>query len=311
MLHMLAWYFFSIISPILNKSVQNRFPNPNTVAVLHLATCTVLGGLSYSMHKDPSTFLPVSYRDSVNKRALPPFTIIIRDLLPLGVAKFMSMVLLLFGLKNLPVSSILTVKALDPIPTAIFTFLLFGEYETCTVYSTVIPIIFGVVLSTTTGEMTASWQWMVVALSLVIVDSAQNVISKSLLRRGNYTENSLQFLSSFIALMVQLPICIYYESAPLSDIIFLKMDTSTIIVIALACTAFYGQVIMAFTVMNQVTNLTYSVANIVKRIAQLLCAVMFFGNTIVTQNAIGMAMAMFGVACYTLVRLRHRHHPRT
>lgn len=49
--------------------------------------------------------------------------------------------LLLFGLKNLPVSLVLTVKALDPIPTSIFTYLILGASESWIVYSTVVPIV--------------------------------------------------------------------------------------------------------------------------------------------------------------------------
>eukprot|EP00026_Physarum_polycephalum_P012282 Phypoly_transcript_12575.p1 GENE.Phypoly_transcript_12575~~Phypoly_transcript_12575.p1 ORF type:complete len:324 (-),score=41.45 Phypoly_transcript_12575:16-987(-) len=297
------WYFFSVISPVTNKWVQQGFSFTNTLSILHLLTASIIGGLFCLKQAGQDVTMSLPHIHPQNpKPILPPFRVAFVDLMPLGITKFVGMMLLLFGLKNLPVSLVLTVKALDPIPTAIFTYLILGVRESWLVYSTVVPIIFGVILSTNgTHETTLSWG--IVALSLVIVDALQNVITKYLLKKGRYTEFSLQFSSSSIALFFQLPVCIYYEGVwPLLDVLFLKIDSQSLFAIILACTAFYGQVIMAFLVMNKVTNLTYSVCNILKRVIQLIFAVLVFQNQISFSNAAGMLLAMFGISLYTIVR---------
>jgi len=294
------WYFFSTISPITNKKVQYNFQYTNTLSILHLITASFIGGLLYYRQKGQEKTLPTTVHHK--HVTLPPFPIVVRDLLPLGITRFIGMMLLLFGLKHLPVALVLTVKALDPIPTALFTYLILKTKEDLLVYTTVIPIILGVILSTN-AEISAGLGWCLVALCLVIVDSLQNVITKFLLKKGTYTEVSLQFLSSSIALIFQLPVCIYNEGLwPLLDVLLLRIDSSTLFIIVLACSAFYGQVLFAFSVMNKVTNLTYSVANILKRIIQLLFAVIIFNNTITISNAMGMALAMLGVSLYSFVR---------
>jgi len=154
------WYFFSVIAPIINKRVQETFPYTNSLSVLHLGTATLLGGFYFYYTNSKGLELPLFIQ---SKPLLPPLRIILRDLLPLGIAKFFGMTLLLFGLKNLPVSLVLTLKALDPLPTAIFTYLILNESESCIIYTTVIPIVFGVILSTMTSSFDAGLQWLVVA----------------------------------------------------------------------------------------------------------------------------------------------------
>jgi len=294
------WYFFSIIAPITNKSVQISFPHTNTLSILLLLTASILGGLICFYRQQVPRGLPVTVHSP--KNTFPPLRIIVPDLLPLGLTRFLGMSLLLFGIKNLPVSHVLTLKALDPIPTAVFTYLILGVRESWLVYSTVIPVIFGVFLSTK-AEGSASTGWNFVAVMLVVVDSLQGVLSKHLLSKGTYTEVSLQFLSSTIALIFQFPVCIYNDGLePLLSVLFFSIDFTALFMIVLACLAFYGQVLMAFMVMNKVTNLTYSVANILKRIIQLLVAVLVFQNPISKWNGLGMLLAMFGVSLYTFVR---------
>ena len=55
-------------------------------------------------------------------------------------------------------------------------------------------------------------------------------------------------------------------------------------------------------VMARVTNLTYSVCNILKRVIQLIFAVLVFKNQVSFSNALGMLLAMLGISLYTFVR---------
>ncbi len=64
----------------------------------------------------------------------------------LGVLKFVGIMTLLFLFKNIEVSFLLTVKAADPVFTAIFSFILMGDFENPVIYTTLIPIVGGVIL---------------------------------------------------------------------------------------------------------------------------------------------------------------------
>eukprot|EP01111_Echinosteliopsis_oligospora_P010591 TRINITY_DN3339_c0_g1_i1.p1 TRINITY_DN3339_c0_g1~~TRINITY_DN3339_c0_g1_i1.p1 ORF type:complete len:373 (-),score=61.12 TRINITY_DN3339_c0_g1_i1:132-1112(-) len=300
-----GWYFFSVASPVINKYVQSSFPFTNSLSVLYLLTASIVGYLLFRRStRKVDDVLPVhTTTPAFHYQTLPPLHLILKDLLPLGLAKFFGTMLLLFGIKNLPVSSVLTMKALDPVPTIFFMYFILRETEPFVVIASVVPIIFGVALSSYSSSA-GGGGWLVVAFCLVVVDAFQNVFTKSLLNKGVYNEYGIQFLSSTLALMMQLPICWFYEGlSHVFGILFLQLPCKLLMIVALACTSYYGQVVMAFMVMSKVTNLTYSVANIAKRLVQLLVAMLIFRNPVTLLNGVGMVIAMLSVTFYSAARI--------
>jgi drug/metabolite transporter (DMT)-like permease len=73
--------------------------------------------------------------------------------------------------------------------------------------------------------------------------------------------------------------------------------------------AAYNQ--MSFLVLSLTTVLSHSVGNSFRRIATIIFSVYMFGNTITTQNAIGMVLAIAGVVLYSFSKARDEAEAKT
>jgi uncharacterized membrane protein len=64
----------------------------------------------------------------------------------------------------------------------------------------------------------------------------------------------------------------------------------------------------ASLVLNEVSELTYSIMCTMKRVVIILSAVLYFGNVVTAQSAGGMVLAVGGVGAYQLIKLQDKFH---
>lgn len=130
----------------------------------------------------------------------------------------------------------------------------------------------------------------------------------------------MQFISSSIALMLHFPLWFFSEAPDLFYELIGNLDPefskitgsgiSTIFLIIFVNLTYYGQIVAAFYIMKHVTTLTYSICNIVKRVVQLLCSILFFHNYIAALNWVGIGLALFGATVYNILKLMETLHKR-
>eukprot|EP01121_Diplochlamys_sp_Union-15-3_P007333 TRINITY_DN1853_c0_g2_i1.p1 TRINITY_DN1853_c0_g2~~TRINITY_DN1853_c0_g2_i1.p1 ORF type:complete len:317 (-),score=11.78 TRINITY_DN1853_c0_g2_i1:57-887(-) len=192
-----------------------------------------------------------------------------KDLLPLGIIKALSLITLMYSLESIEVWYLQAVKALSPLYTVIFVKLFLGQVESLAVYSTLIPIMLGVGLCST-NQTNLSLYSLTIANICVLMDVVQNVYTKKLVSGRQYNKWSLQFYASIFALIIEIFVWFYAEGyviivsgfdpskiGPINLMFFIIWIFSTI--------SYYLQLMLAFSVMAEVTSLSYSVLNIVKR----------------------------------------------
>ncbi|XP_061355402.1 triose phosphate/phosphate translocator, chloroplastic-like isoform X2 [Gastrolobium bilobum] len=70
----------------------------------------------------------------------------------------------------------------------------------------------------------------------------------------------------------------------------------------------YNQV--ATNTLERVAPLTHAVGNVLKRVFVIVFSILVFGNKISTQTGIGTAIAIAGVAIYSLIKARMEEEKR-
>jgi len=63
--------------------------------------------------------------------------------------------------------------------------------------------------------------------------------------------------------------------------------------------------VISFSLLNQITALTYAVGNSIKRLIIIYCSILYFGNPVTRLNILGSVIAVFGVLLYSYERELH------
>merc|ERR1712146_103324 len=118
---------------------------------------------------------------------------------------------------------------------------------------------------------------------------------------------NLYGILTIIAFVLSLPFALYYEGPDFMNA--WKKSTAVVgapwLIRQMTLDGFYYYAYneVAFVTLNQVSPITHSIANTIKRVCIILATVLVFGNKLTTLGAIGSSLAVAGTSC---TRLRRR-----
>jgi solute carrier family 35 protein E1 len=72
--------------------------------------------------------------------------------------------------------------------------------------------------------------------------------------------------------------------------------------------AHWVQNAVAFTILGQVSPVTYSIANTFKRVFVIIIAIVWFQNPVSIANGVGITIAMAGAFLYNQAKIRDKEH---
>ncbi|ESR51186.1 hypothetical protein CICLE_v10033753mg, partial [Citrus x clementina] len=283
------WYFLNVIFNILNKKVYNYFPYPYFVSVIHL-----LVGVVYCL---VSWTVGLPKRAPINKELLVILT-------PVAFCHALGHVMSNVSFAAVAVSFTHTIKALEPFFNAAASQFVLGHQIPLSLWLSLAPVVIGVSMASLT-ELSFNWTGFISAMISNIAFTYRSIYSKKAMTGMDST--NVYAYTSIIALLFCIPPAVLIEGPQLMQYGF-KAAIAKVGLFKFLSDLFwigmfyhlYNQ--LATNTLERVAPLTHAVGNVLKRVFVIGFSIVVFGNKISTQTGIGTAVAIAGVAIYSLIK---------
>eukprot|EP00055_Hartaetosiga_balthica_P008252 m.30078 g.30078 ORF g.30078 m.30078 type:complete len:367 (+) comp6202_c0_seq1:169-1269(+) len=286
-----VWYIGSMFNSIFGKSVMKKFPSPMTVTIAQLLMVNLM--------------LPFFLKEKMPRIQQRDWT---GWILPLTFLKLLASLSSQLSILKVPVSYAHTVKACMPIFTVILSRIFLKQKHSTMAYLSLVPIMTGVIIASVT-EIEFNLVGLISALVSTLTFAVQNILSKKVMKSGINHIALLVFVSR-ISFLCLFPVWFYEDGygiffgdsfAKLGDEAF---TVTYELILGGICNSF--QTIFAFTFLSYVTPVTYSVANVAKRIVIIFVSMFIFRNPVTLPNIIGVLVAIGGIGMYNKAKLDER-----
>ncbi|KAL9933731.1 hypothetical protein V8E36_007389 [Tilletia maclaganii] len=214
------------------------------------------------------------------------------------------------AISRVPVSTVQTIKAISPLVTVVVYSSLFNVSYPLKTYISLLPLSLGVMLACSGFDLSGDdVLGFSAALASTVVVVGQNIYSKKLLGgaggqgEGKMDKMNIMFFSSATSCALLIPSFLFQElpkmlstraSAPLQP----GQAFSILFLLTANGISHFAQNVCAFSVLNLVSPVTYSIANLFKRVFVIMLAIIWFGQTVTFLQAIGIFFTFAGLYLY-------------
>ncbi|QRV73919.1 Triose-phosphate Transporter family [Ceratobasidium sp. AG-Ba] len=295
----MLWYLSSALSSNTGKSIMIQFRYPVTLTFVQFAF--VSGYCALFMHPR----LGMSTLRS-------PTRAIIRSTLPMAAFQVGGHIFSSMAISRVPVSTVHTIKALSPLFTVLAYRLLFGVSYSVRTYASLLPLTVGVMLACTFDVAGSNVVGLMCAFGSALVFVSSNIFFKKIMpSNGASTAHKLDklnllFYSSGLAFLLMIPIWLYYDFGHLwrrwHDDSFSESTKPTthgvFYYFFLNGTVHWAQNIIAFAILASTSPVTYSIASLIKRVAVICIAIVWFSQSVHPIQALGIMLTFAGLWLY-------------
>ena len=289
-----GWYAFNIVFNIYNKQVLKAFPYPWHCTMFQFVGGCVLIALMWGLNLVERPKKEVFSTENL------------KMVLPLAMIHTVGNLLTNISLGKVAVSFTHTIKAMEPFFSVLFSYLFLGATPSPAVVAALVPVVGGVALASL-AEASFNWIGFGAAMGSNVVFQSRNVFSKKVMggNKGVKMDNITLFsVMTLLSAVISLPLAVVVEGvkftpAALATSGFPLADMVQRVFITGATFHLYQQV--SYMILQQVTPVTHSVGNCVKRVVVIASSVLFFRNPVSPLNLAGTAIALAGVFAYSQV----------
>ncbi|KAL9686009.1 hypothetical protein QQ045_023464 [Rhodiola kirilowii] len=286
-----TWWSLNVVFNIYNKKVLNAFPYPWLTSTLSLAAGSLMMLLSWG-----------------TRIAQPPKTDLEfwKSLLPVAVAHTIGHVAATVSMSKVAVSFTHIIKSAEPAFSVLVSRFILGESFPMPVYFSLLPIIGGCALAAVT-ELNFNMIGFMGAMISNLAFVFRNIFSKKGMKGKSVGGMNYYACLSLLSLALLTPFAIAVEG-PRMWAAGWQQAVSQIgpqfVWWVAAQSIFYhlyNQV--SYMSLDQITPLTFSVGNTMKRISVIVSSIIIFRTPIQPVNALGAAIAILGTFLYSQAKM--------
>ncbi|XP_076921056.1 glucose-6-phosphate/phosphate translocator 2, chloroplastic-like [Bidens hawaiensis] len=286
-LYFATWWSLNVVFNIYNKKVLNAFPFPWLTSTLSLAAGSLIMLVSWAtkMVEAPTTDAEFW-----------------KSLFLVALAHTIGHVAATISMSKVAVSFTHIIKSGEPAFSVFVSRVFLGETFPIGVYMSLLPIIGGCALSALTElnfNMTGFMGAMVSNLAFVF----RNIFSKKGMKGKSICGMNYYACLSMLSLLILTPFTIAMEGPQMWEAGWQTALTQigpNFVWWVVAQSVFYhlyNQV--SYMSLDQITPLTFSVGNTMKRISVIVASIIIFRTPIQPVNALGAAIAILGTFIYS------------
>lgn len=279
------------------------------------------------------TYLDGNFNNSIRNEFLKPTKLIFTTTFPLGIFQFCGHTLTHNATSLIPISLVHSIKALSPIITVLYYKIVMGRKYNNLTYYTLTILVSGVVItcwpnstkpkkgSSNAENESFGTQFMglLFAFMSVLVFVSQNLFAKNIftvknqdvlpnkktvkvdMKGANFASKHIDkitilFYSSTIGFVITLPILLFNEIL-YNQSILQGLNWKVMELILLHGLAHFFQTISAFQLIGMLNSITYSVANIMKRIV-IISIALLWENNFTPSQILGLLLTIAGLYGY-------------
>ncbi|KZT59501.1 TPT-domain-containing protein [Calocera cornea HHB12733] len=298
------WYTSSAMASNTAKPLLNLYRYPVTLTILQFGFVAAYCAIFFS---------PIWKLTTLRS----PTKAILKSTIPMALFQVGGHIFSSMAISRVPVSTVHTIKALSPLFTVGAYAFVFGVTYSPRTYLSLVPLTVGVMLACT-FDMSASSAWgLLCAFGSTLVVVSSNIFFKKIMPSKptnaphlpgpshKLDKLNLLFYTSSLAFAMMVPLWLY------SDVSRLWVDLTTVdeskpenrmssaaYYLFLNCTVHFAQNLIAFALLSITSPVTYSIASLVKRIAVICIAILYFNQSVHPIQAAGILLAGVGLWMY-------------
>ncbi|KAI0343009.1 TPT-domain-containing protein [Trametopsis cervina] len=297
-----CWYSSSALSSNTGKVILNQFRYPVTLTFVQFGFVAAFCLAFMS---------PVIQFSKLRM----PTKAILKDTLPMGCFQVGGHIFSSIAIARIPVSTVHTIKALSPLFTVATYALMFGVSYSAETYLSLLPLTLGVMLACSFDISASNAIGLLCAFGSALVFVSSNIFFKKIMPSTSGHGGSshkldklnLLFYSSGMAFLLMIPIWIWTDlpkllpssSGHVSHPAHPGPNHSSIVPYFIANgTVHFLQNVLAFVILARTSPVTYSIASLVKRVAVICAAVVWFSQRVHPVQGFGICLTFGGLYLY-------------
>ncbi len=287
-LYLILWYTFTLISAIYTKLYLNETNNEFTFTLVTFGYGFALKLLTQST--DIKGFLFSSDKN------------VLLDYIYLSILNIGGLLLTNVSINQTSVTVVYISKALEPILVIIFSYIFLEHDYDIKIKLSLIQILCGVLLSIIIGKIEYSIYGLIVIFFANLSTASRSVFYKLLFKGSNYHHSVYTFYLniSFLSFLIFLPFWLMLTLIGLKDKIHIENHTLIYLIIGTAFNFLYN--LLSFIILKNVSSITHSIMNIMKRVFVVLGSILFFSSKLTYIQFSGIIIADFGCLIYSYLK---------